>query len=277
MVKTEIKGRDLEILISTMQRTSLSFLSEMFSENNFLNYNILIVNQTSKDKILISNYTNIRVINSFEKGLSKSRNLALQNAKSDIVLIADDDLVYEKGFQTIVLNVFNNNPDAGLITFKAKKFKGKAYRNYKQSSHRHTLKSIKGVISWEIALCLKKIKLLNVTFDENFGLGSEFTTAEEYLFARNIIKARVSCYFCNEQIVAHPTFNSGMDLGSDRIVYARAALNYKIYNKLAYLWLIKFVFFLVKNNYIKVEQIQSKFKIGLKGIKTYKRILKEPL
>ena len=93
MIKAEKKERSLEILLSTMQRTSLSFLSEMFPENNFLDYNILIVNQTSRDKILTSNYTNIRVINSFKKGLPQSRNLAIENAEKEICLIADGRLL----------------------------------------------------------------------------------------------------------------------------------------------------------------------------------------
>ena len=71
------KEADIEILISTMNRDSLDFLIPMFSYSHFSNFSILIINQTQSERILTSAYSNVRVINSFEKGLSKRRNLAL--------------------------------------------------------------------------------------------------------------------------------------------------------------------------------------------------------
>ena len=54
----------------------------------------MIINQTTQDKQLESDLSNVRVINAFELGLSKSRNLALQHSTADIVLFADDDVEY---------------------------------------------------------------------------------------------------------------------------------------------------------------------------------------
>ena len=84
----------LEVLIATQNRTSLDFLLKMFPDHNFKDFKILIVNQTIKGQDLTSNSDAIRVINSYEKGLSKSRNLALQNASCNIALISDDDVIY---------------------------------------------------------------------------------------------------------------------------------------------------------------------------------------
>lgn len=260
----------LEVLIATQNRTSLDFLSKMFPNNDFKAFKVLIVNQTTLDKKLISDDENIRVINSSEKGLSKSRNLALQNATCKIVLISDDDVIYEQDFYKVVLNAFNNLPKADLITFKAKNFDGKAYRKYANTNYQYNLKTIKGVISWEIALNVANIEKLQISFDERFGLGSQFTTAEEYILAREIVQKGSESYFCNQFIVSHPEENSGMDLGSDRIIYARSALNYKLHKFLVYFWLPKFVFFLLRYKYIKLSQVLGKIKIGFKGIKDYK-------
>ena len=54
MSKVKDKNIELEILISTINRISLDFLKKMFLKHDFLDFNILIVNQTTKDKILIS-------------------------------------------------------------------------------------------------------------------------------------------------------------------------------------------------------------------------------
>lgn len=260
----------LEVLIATQNRTSLDFLSKMFPNSDFKEFKILIVNQTVSGKNLISDNNTIRVINSYEKGLSKSRNLALQNASASIVLISDDDVIYEQGFHNVILNAFNTNPKADLITFKAKDFKGQPYKNYANTNYQYNLKSIKGVISWEIAFNVENVKRLQVSFDERFGLGSQFTTAEEYIFAREVVDKGFQSFFCNQFIVSHPEVNSGMDLGSDRIIYARSALNYKLHNFLVYFWLPKFIFFLIRNKYIKLSEALGKIKTGLKGIKDYK-------
>lgn len=253
-----------------MNKNSLDFLDTMFVHNIYYKHQILIINQTHEGCILESNRPNIRVINSFEKGLSKSRNLALRNALAPIILISDDDVVYEKDFDKIILEAFNKNPKANLITFKAKNFEGKPYRLYPKDALKHDINTIKGVLSVEIAINVGKIRKLKIFFNERFGLGSEFETAEEYLFTREVLKRGSHCYFYNRSLVSHSGFNSGMDLGNDKIVYARAALNYVLYKNFAYWRLTKFVLFLMKNNYIKIEQVYSKFKVGLKGIKEYR-------
>jgi glycosyltransferase involved in cell wall biosynthesis len=53
---------------------------------------------------LVSDFPSVRVVNSFEKGLSKSRNLGLLNAHGKIVLLADDDEVF-KGFEKSKQNI----------------------------------------------------------------------------------------------------------------------------------------------------------------------------
>jgi len=262
----------LEILVATMNRNSFEFLHAMFQHNTINDCKVLVINQTTKDCLLESNNSNIRVINSFEKGLSRSRNLAIRNAKEHICLLADDDVIFEKGFAETVLKAFRQNKDATLITFKALNFEREAYRNYESKPYKYNLKSAKGVISIEIAFNCNKLHEKNIFFNERFGLGSEFTTGEEYLFLRKVIERGSNAYFYNAFIVSHDKHNSGKELGSERITYSRAALNYKIYKQLAYFWLFKYLYFLVKEKYIKLEQVLHLFKIGLKGIKDFKKI-----
>src|SRR5690606_26692020 len=73
---------------------------------------------------------NIRVINSFEKGLSKSRNLALDNAIGDICLLADDDVVYLQDFQKVVLESYATLKNADVVTFKTLTTENKPYYDY---------------------------------------------------------------------------------------------------------------------------------------------------
>lgn len=261
----------LEILVSTKNKNSLDFLNKMFSKCDDLDFKILIVNQVTGNIKLSSNNDNIRIINSNEKGISKSRNLAIKNAIGDICLFTDDDVIFESKFNEIILKAFEEKEGAGLLVFKALDFKGNNYRLYPFFNKKLDIKSVKGVLSIEIAFRRKIILKNNILFNERFGLGSEFETGEEYLFSRDVIKKNIVVFYISNSIVSHDSYNSGKDLGENRIIYARAALNYSIHGLLAYFWILKYIIFLLKNKYIVPNQILTKIKIAIKGINDFKR------
>lgn len=264
---------DLEILIATQDRINLDFLIQMFPFKHFSNFNILIINQ-SKLNVLTSDFCKVRVINSIETGLSKSRNLAINNAVKKICLIADDDVVYFLNFEKDIIDSFNNFHKAALLTFNHQRIGWTKPQNSSINKYNHSLKSIEKVCSIEIAFQLKVIKENNIYFDENFGLGSYFETAEEYLFMREVVKLKLITLFCPFIIVSHPLLSSGVNQGSDKILFARAALFYKTKVNLVYIWLPKYIFFLIRKNYISWNEFFKKFKIGLSGIQKYKELVK---
>lgn len=264
---------DLEILIATKNRDNLDFLALMFPFAAFSNFNILIINQTNSTQ-LISDFETIKVINVDEKGLSKSRNLAIKNASKKICLIADDDVVYFANFDTEVIKAFNENPQAPIISFNHQRIGAEKPNNLSKTVYAHSKKTIENVCSIEIAFQLKDVAANNLIFDENFGLGSYFETAEEYLFLKDAIGLNLGVLFYPSVIVSHPLLTSGDKLGSDTILFARGALFYKTRANLAYIWLLKYVFFLVRHGYISWNESSRKYKIGLQGIQKYKELVK---
>ncbi|MEO8933950.1 MAG: glycosyltransferase family A protein [Xanthomarina sp.] len=271
MINSEKSKLQLEVLISTTNKTSLDFVYKMFTNCDFSKFQILIINQTNKNNILISKNDNIRVINVTYFGLSKSRNLALKNAVGDICLFTDDDVVFDANFHITIVNAFSENKNAGLIAFKVHNREGEDYRSYPTRNKRFNLKSIKGLMSIEIAVRPKIILQKGIRFDERFGLGSLFETGEEYLFGNSVLNHQIPAYFFNSYIVYHDEFNSGMDLGSDKIIFGRGALNYCLYGKWAYFWVLKYLNFLLRNKYISINQVSSKMNIALKGIAAFKK------
>jgi len=276
MINTDEKSKELELLLSTMNRTSLSFLSNLFPEDNFLNYSILIINQTTENKLLTSDYPNIRVINSFEKGLSKSRNLAIQNAQKEVCLLVDDDVKYKKYFKTIIFEAFFENEKADIITFQIEDEKGRLFKNYPDINihDKHTLNTVNSV---GIAFRLKKIKENDIKFNDHFGLGAKFPTADEYIFLRNALNKKLSIYFEPKIILQHDYFSSGKAVASYKNLYARGAFFYKYSKELSYLRLCKHLFLMFKDQDVKLIKIPSAFTVGLKGIKAYKLLLKQGL
>jgi len=265
--------KDLQILIATKDRVSLDFLLAMFPFELFSNFNILIVNQ-SKKNILESEFPSVRVINSKDVGLSKSRNLAINNASKRICLFADDDVTYTKDFDKMIVKAFNSNIKASIITFNHQRI-GLNYPHKKDNlAYLHNKKTIEKVCSVEIGFKLDDIKKNNIYFDEYFGLGTYFETADEFLFLRSCLKANQKLYYHPEVILFHPPNSSGEFQGDDRVIYARAALKYKIHNVFAYLWLLKYLFFIYRHKFINSSEFGQKFRVGLSGIDKYKELEK---
>ena len=60
--------------------------------------NCVIINQCNEDKkeeLKIENNKTCLWINSKERGLSRSRNMAIQNSDTDVCLIADNDEIFD--------------------------------------------------------------------------------------------------------------------------------------------------------------------------------------
>lgn len=263
----------LEILISTMNRTSLSFLEKMFPNQELDRLNLLVINQTQIGNELDSNYKNIRVINSFDKGLSLSRNLALKNAAGEICLVSDDDVEYLPNFLNTIVSAFSRLKGASVIRFKIETFTGVAYKTYpKTSKSLNTKKDIESASSIELAFKRKDIISNNITFNSLFGLGSRFQSGEEYLFLQEILKKGLNIYFENEAIVKHSFERSTSNMGSENFIKTQAALYYHDYQNLSYLFLLKFIIFLVRKKIVSLNEFVPKYKLGVSAIKIYKEL-----
>ena len=86
----------LEHLISTMHKENLLFLDEMNCTED-----VLVVNQCESEEVrepIVCDGKTRRMISTFERGLSNSRNMLLNHAAGDICIIGDDDLLYLSGY-----------------------------------------------------------------------------------------------------------------------------------------------------------------------------------
>lgn len=272
MNKIKASSLQLEILIATVNRNSLHFLDSMFQNNDISDYQILVVNQTSENNKIDSEDPKIRTINSNETGLSKSRNLAIENAIGDICLLADDDVVFIEGFEKTIIQSYSDIENADVIAFKTLTTENKPYSQYPKSTSK--LEGFaKEVLSIEITFRRASIANSKVRFNEHFGLGATFGDSENYIFLKDLMKLKeINLFFIPEYIVIHEPFSSSNDIFSDRLVFARSALNYKFYGNAAYVYVLKLIFFLLRKKLIKFSEISHKFKVAHSGIQTYKQL-----
>jgi glycosyltransferase involved in cell wall biosynthesis len=273
----KLKKEDLEILVSTMNRNTLDFLIPMFPFSHFSEFSILVINQTDGVDLLISEFPSVRVINFFEKGLSRSRNLALKNTIGKIVLIADDDVVFLLDFLENIINAYNINHTASAICFQTITNEGTLYSNYPKISKQLSKYSIKKVLSIEVSCKVEDLAINNCWYNELFGLGGKFQDSETFFFLRNMKYKELNIVFMPVSVVMHESFSSSDEADSDRVLYARMAGFYKRFSLLSYLLLLKYMFFLIRKYNFSLVEIKNKFFVGLSGIQDYQSILNNKL
>ena len=267
MNNVAIKNDSLEILVSTNVIDSDEFIYKMFKNYSNFSNPVLVINQ-SKKKISFTR-NNFRIINTDQTGLSNSRNLAINNSKGEICLLADDDVTYTSDFIQIIVNAFNENKNADLITFQAISDLGKSFKDYPKVK-KHNKRSISTINSFLIAFRRESIQMNRIKFDSRFGLGSTFETGDEYIFLRNALDKNLNVIHCPRVILSHKSLSSGQDVTNDKIIFARAAIFYKYYGFISYIKLFHHILLLLKINAIKFGELFSKYKVGLKGIRKYK-------
>jgi len=174
----------LQVLVSTMYQKDYSLLEKMN-----INSDAIVINQCdeiSNDEIQHSG-RKVKWFNVSERGLSKSRNMALEHATGNICVLADDDLEYIENYSDLIIEQFNLHPEADIITFQIEGIEKKFKNYHKKSKKLNYLTSMK-ISSVEIAFRLEKIKKSDIKFDEEFGAGSKYIMGEENLFLANCIK-----------------------------------------------------------------------------------------
>lgn len=181
----------LQILIATMHETDFSLLERMNISSD-----AIVINQTNEDKRFEFSYRNKDIIwiNSTERGLSKSRNLALKNCSSDIVLLADNDEIMNDDYETIILDEFLKFENVDLLVFNIEPIrpKNKWYFNSKEKRLRKY--NIMKFGSPRLAFKVEEIKNNKIVFNEHFGSGTSNGGGEDSLFLNDVLKNKLKCF-----------------------------------------------------------------------------------
>lgn len=267
---------NLQVLLSTMNRDNLSFLTDIFSEEDLKRVSIIVVNQTVEGHEIKEEHPNVLVINSFEKGLANSRNLALKRATAQICLIADDDVKYPAGFSLKILNAFKKYPHSGIITFQIETFEGAPYTKYPKKAVKNAgIFKILNTSSIEIAFRREKIIENHLFFNPLFGLGGTFNGSLEQVFLTDAQKKELLISYVPQVIVQHAWYSSGKDYGTQRYYEVRGALYRHIFGKLWWFWLGIQLFFNLKHGQTTLRQLVKNCNIAIAGQKRYLELTKK--
>ena len=180
----------LELLIS-----ALNAEPDKLTEKMGITGDAVLINQCGRENSSVIEVRDgsVRVLSFAEKGVGKSRNRAIEAAEGDIVLFADDDIVYDDGYVDKVIKEFEAHPEADGLFF-----------NFQVCEERRTYYNtdFKRVHLWNggrypaysIALRSAALKSSGVRFSELFGGGAKYSCGEDSLFIRDCLKAGLKMY-----------------------------------------------------------------------------------
>ncbi len=174
----------IEVLLSCMHNN----VHTLIKRTNIITHGI-IINQCEEDNTY--NINKINVFNTTERGLSKSRNMALRNASGDICLICDDDEILDNDYSEKIEQAYKENPSADVIAFQIQDA-GKKYPNKKKRIR--YIGALK-LASWQLTFRRKSIIDNNIRFDETLGSGVSKAGGEENMFIYDCLRKGLKVIF----------------------------------------------------------------------------------
>lgn len=181
----------LEVLMSAMHQSdfTLGYKSRVKSD-------LLIINQCDKEdyeEILVDGYR-WRMISTKERGLSKSRNMALHYAKGDICLWSDDDETFSENYAEVIIEAYVETPQAAAVVFNVNRINYSMKKAYYRIQNTREAPKYRGYQSGMLSFKRQDIINAQIQFDEKFGSGTPWGGGEEILFERDIREKGLKIY-----------------------------------------------------------------------------------
>lgn len=176
-----------------------------------------------------------------ERGLSRSRNRALDLASDEICLFGDDDQRYAPDVCEQVEAAFADLPEADILTFAERTPEGRLRRRYPTRPRPHSLFSARGVRTPEIAVRLSRVRDAGLRFDADFGFGARYAAGEEFLFLADALRKRLKAWFVPRVISFHPAATTAVRAGTDpRLMHAKGAMMGRVFGWAAPMGMLAF-------------------------------------
>lgn len=226
----------IQALVSTMNHLHPELLVGTMNLKHCLIVNQVTRNEMSIPKNIVQN--GVRTISLRDKGLSRSRNLALSEATADICIISDDDMAYDNNYESIILDGYRKYPDADIIVFRVDNSDGTTRQL--RAGRVDFLHSMK-VCSVQISFRNKSIHDKHIRFNNRFGTGTENYMGEENIFLADCLKSGLKIYSHPIKISSLTDSNSTWFKGYDtNYFYVKGKVFHMMSRRLAFLLSLQF-------------------------------------
>lgn len=257
---------DLEVLVATVQQKDLSLVERMN-----LTRNAVIANQCGRwDYEEIQRESgNVRMLSTDTKGVGINRNLALQLAQADILLFADDDLVYYDGALQGVVDAFRQNPDADIIFFGLDMTRnGEIFERRRHKIKRlHTWNSLRFGAA-RMAIRRDAVLKARLSFSTLFGGGCPYCSGEDTLFILDALRSGLHLYSHSHVLGQCAKDSSSWFSGYDeKYFYDRGAVVACAFPKMKHLMKWYFAWKASKKAKTPLKTVIRLMNLGIRGFK----------
>ncbi|QIH75555.1 glycosyltransferase [Macrococcoides canis] len=231
----------------------------------------IIINQNStepKYERVIDNNTTYDIYHFQQKGIGKSRNEGILLSNADIILLADDDEIFEDEYIHLIKNAYNIYRDYDVILFNVR------YKNKPDKITDITEVNLKNCYKYgavNISFKLNSIRKKDIFFSNNFGGGAIHGSGEDSKFI-------VDCLNNNLKVIALPINIANLDETSestwfkgfdDKFFIDKGALFSSFRIKTGFLFGLIMIFLRFRN---KGEQsLIKKYKLYINGYINYRK------
>jgi glycosyltransferase involved in cell wall biosynthesis len=190
VVNDNVRDLKLQVLVSTMNQHDHSLLDRMGIMSD-----AVVINQCDIDSKECFEYKGQRIIwiNSTQRGVSRSRNMALENADSEIILLSDDDEKFYEGYKDEIIEAYNKVNYADVIVFNVNRIgwirEEKLFTDIKKIPYYKSYSSV------HISFKRESIRKYGILFNINFGPGSgKYAHGEDSIFFMECHKNGLKMY-----------------------------------------------------------------------------------
>lgn len=223
-----------------------------------------VINQCGSNGL--EKYKNFNIYSYNELGNSNSRNRGLEHITEDIILLCDDDIVYDVNYETKVLNEFKRNPKADVIIFNMYSPNRKK-RVIKKRKRLHLWNSL-NYASYNIAFRRESVLNKNIKFNTDFGPNAKYSNGTDTMFIVDLFRNRLKVYSCPENLGTVYNKSSTWFKGyNEKYFFNKGALFTAVNRYLRHVLILQYL--LRHTEVLKNIKFLKAFKLMLKGSKDY--------
>ena len=196
---------------------------------------------SSSEETFDYNGNRITAFRTQTKGVGINRNTCIELSSADVLLFADEDIVYDEGYAGLVMKEFADHPEADVLLF-----------NIRVCDERRTywIESFAPVKwyncgrypAYSIAIRSAALKENGIKFSLLFGGGARFSNGEDSLFLKNCLDKGLRMFstpvVLGEEVPRPSTWFNGF---TDKFFYDRGVLYNHLYGKAAWMWGIRWL------------------------------------
>ncbi|MBQ8586800.1 MAG: glycosyltransferase family 2 protein [Oscillospiraceae bacterium] len=182
----------LQVLVATMHQKDLSLAEKMN-----MDCAVLFANQADREEVQTMERPcgRVKMITTKTRGVGVNRNIALQASEGELLLLADDDVVYYDGLNSEVCRAFAENPKADVLIFGMDIVKnGQVTSKRRPPQKRLRVFNALRYGTYTIALRREALLRANLSFHRCFGGGCRYSAGEDSLFLKSCFDKGLKVY-----------------------------------------------------------------------------------